>query len=290
MRSPVHTRTLCGLLGPFAILLALFTLGPILAVGVLSFTDLLLGETRASFVGLRNYADLFDDYYFRHAFTNTLLYTAMVVPGATLLGLMCALLTAKAGLLARFYRTVFFMPVMASAVAMLLVWEYLLHPRLGAANALLGLLGLPGLGWLTDPATALPSLALIGIWQLFGVDFLLFSVALAQVPRSLYEAGAIDGIDNGVDRFLRITWPALRPMTAFVVLLTAIRSLQVFDAVQVLTQGGPGASTQVLLFNMYQEGFQFMEVGRAAAVAVIFLLLVIAPALARLTGGRRPAT
>lgn len=284
----VTRRARIGFTVPAAVLLFAFVLAPFAIVIALSFTDLLLGERSASFAGLANYRALLEDYYFRQALLNSFMYVAMTVPGAVGLGLLCALGVTRTRWFGRFYRTVFFMPVMASAVAMLLVWEYLLHPDLGIVNAALGAIGLPRPGWLNDPATALESLALIGIWQLFGVNFLLFTVGLARIDRGLYEAGALDGIESAVDRFRYVTWPALLPTAGFVVLFTTIRSLQLLTAVQVLTRGGPEASTQVLLFHMYQEAFEFLDAGRGAATAVVFLMLIFVAHLLVSRLRRRP--
>lgn len=267
----------CAFLTPFASLVALFIGLPFLLIFALSFTDLLLGERSAAFVGWRNYADLLGDAYFRSAFENSLMYTAIVLPGAVGLGLSCALAVARTRVLAPLYRTVFFMPVMACGVAMLLAWELFMHPDLGQLNQILQAFGFSARDWLNDPDLALFSLAAIGVWQLFGVNFLLFTAGLAQIPAHLYEAASLDGVDTPVSRFIHVTWPGLLPVAGFVILFTLIRTIQLLTAVQVLTQGGPGASTQVLMYYMYQEGFEFLEIGRASAAAVIALALIMIP-------------
>lgn len=260
-------------LAGYVAFLAVFAIAPFLLVVVLSFTDALLGDAAAHFVGLRNYRDLFEDPLFRGALVNTLAYTGLTVGGAVGLGLICALLLDSAGWARPLYETVYFLPAMASSVAMLLVWEFMLHPDLGLVNQGLQAAGWSPPAWLNDPDTALLTLSVIGVWQLFGLNVLLFVAALSAMPRSVFEAAAIDGVASPLDRSMRMTLPLLSPTIAFVSILTAVRSVQVFESVQVLTQGGPGNATNVILYQMYEEGFEFLEAGRASAVAVVFLLL-----------------
>lgn len=261
--------------------LGLFAVAPFLLVVGLSFTDALLGEITADFVGLRNYRDLLDDPLFRQALLNTLVYTGLTVGGAVALGLICALLLDSAGWARSLYETVYFLPAMASSVAMLLVWEFMLHPDLGVVNRGLRAVGWAPPAWLNEPDTALLTLSVIGVWQLFGLNVLLFVAALSAMPRSIFEAAAIDGVSSPLDRSMHMTLPLLSPTIVFVSILTAVRSVQVFESVQILTRGGPGNATNVILYQMYEEGFEFLEAGRASAVAVIFLSLTALAGLLR---------
>ncbi|PLZ02864.1 ABC transporter permease [Burkholderia sp. WAC0059] len=267
--------------GP-AVLLGLATLVlPLVIVVVLAFTDYRLGAPGFAFVGVHNFVALAGDPVFRHSFANTLLYSAFVVPVSTLLGLGLALLIDARPALRSFYRTVHFLPVMAATIAIAVVWEFMLDPNLGLVNLLLAKIGIAGPRWLQDPKTALLSLALIGVWQSAGFNMVLFLTGLTGIPSQYREAAVIDGAASAWDRFWLVTWPLLRPITAFVVVISVIRSFQLFEIVYVITGGGPQKSTEVLLFTMFSEAFEFFRTGRGAAIAVVFLALVGALTLVR---------
>ncbi len=260
---------------PAMVLMIVMLVGPLTAVVVMSFTDYQLGAQTWQFIGLGNYAELFADRVFWLSLTNTLVYVAIVVPGAMVLGLGLALLIEGGSSGRAFYRAVFFIPVMATLIAMAISWEYLLHPQFGLINLLLKALGFAPQGWLTDPGLVLPTLAMIGVWQLFGFNMVLFLAGLVSIPKPLYEAAAMDGASSAWSRFWLVTWPMLGPVTMFVVIISAIRSFQVFDTVHVLTKGGPNKASEVLLYSMYTEGFEFFRSGIASAITVIFLVFVL---------------
>lgn len=264
-----------ALIAPALALMLLLVIGPVLAVFAMSFTDYQLGAGAFAFVGLDNYRALFADRVFWRSLTNTLVYVGVVVPGSLGLGLGLALLI-EAGTGGRvFYRAVFFLPVMATTIAMAISWEYMLHPQFGLINLTLARFGLPPVNWLNDTGTVLPTLAAIGVWQQFGFNMVLFLAGLVSIPRHLYEAAELDGARGAWSRFRLVTWPMLGPVTLFVVVVSAIRSFQVFDTVQVLTKGGPSKASEVLLYTMYSEGFEFFRSGHAAAIAVVFLVFVL---------------
>lgn len=274
-RSRLNQGTAFALLTPAVLLMGLLLIGPIVAVLVMSFTDYQLGAATWSFVGLANYAALWADKVFWRALTNTLYYVAIVVPASVLLGLGIALLIEAGTTLRGFYRAVFFIPVMATLIAIAISWEYMLHPQFGLINLMLKAVGLPTYAWLAEPELALTTLAVIGVWQLFGFNMVLFLAGLVSIPKYLYEAAEMDGARSAWSRFRLVTWPMLGPVTMFVVLISAIRSFQVFDTVHVLTKGGPSKSSEVLLYSMYTEGFEFFRSGLAAAIAVVFLAFVL---------------
>lgn len=264
------------LVAPAFLAMLLLLLGPVLAVMLLSFTDYQLGAKGLSFVGIDNFRELAGERVFWKSLGNTLVYVAVVVPSAVLLGLGVALLIEAGATWRAFYRAVYFVPVMATLIAMAIAWEFMLHPQFGLVNLILKAVGLPAQNWLNDPALALPVLACIGIWQAFGFNMVLFLAGIVSIPKHLYEAAEMDGAAGAWSRFWLVTWPMLGPVTMFVVIITAIRSFQVFDTVHALTKGGPVKSTEVLLYTMYAEGFEFLRSGYAAAVAVVFLLFVLA--------------
>ncbi|WP_407184406.1 carbohydrate ABC transporter permease [Bradyrhizobium centrosematis] len=265
-----------ALVTPAAALMLVMLLGPLAGVIALSFTDYQLGAPHFSWIGLANYQDLFADKVFWIALRNTLTYVVIVVPGAVIAGLAIALLIQSGTSLRSLYRTIYFLPVMATLIAMAVVWEFMLHPQFGLVNGLLRSAGLPAFAWLQDRSTALYALCAIGIWQTVGFNMVLFLAGLVSIPKQLYEAAEIDGASSGWARFRLVTWPMLGPVTTFVVVISGIRSFQVFDTVHVLTKGGPSKSTEVLIHTMYTEGFEFFRSGYAAAITVVFLVFVLA--------------
>ncbi len=264
-----------SLAGPATFLLLLLLLGPTVAVVVMSFTDWLFGAMTFEWVGLENYAAIFGDRVFWRSLRNTFTYLAIVTPLSVGIGLGVALLIEAGTSMRSFYRAAYFLPVASTLLAMSIVWEFLLHPTVGAVNTLVRAFGFSGTHWLQNPATVLPALALIGTWQAIGLNMVLFLAGLKSIPRDLYDAAAIDGVDSAWERFLRVTWPMLGPATMFVVLITAIRSVQVFDSVQVLTQGGPARASEVLLFTIYTEAFSYLRAAHGAALTVVFLVIVV---------------
>lgn len=263
------------LAGPAVVLMWLMLLGPAVGVIALSLTDWTFGAPTIAFAGLANYRELFEDRVFWTSLRNTLAYVAFTVPTSVFLGLAVALLIEAGSSLRGFYRAVYFLPVTSTLLAMALVFQFALHPTAGLVNQVFTAVGLPTTDWLKNPDTALYALGTIGIWQAVGLNMVLFLAGLKAIPKDLYEAAAIDGADSAWERFRRVTWPMLGPALVFVVTITAIRSFQVFDTVQVLTDGGPNKATSVLLYQMVQEGFSFLRSAYAAALTCVFLAFVL---------------
>jgi len=253
----------------------LMLLGPALAVLALSFTDWTFGSPQIGWAGATNYRELMADRVFWISLQNTLTYVAFVVPVSVAIGLGVALLIEAGGGLQGLYRAIYFLPVTSTLLAMALVFAFAFHPSIGIITRVLSAVGIPTTDWLKNPHTALFALASIGIWQAIGLNMVLFLAGLKAIPRDLYEAAAVDGADGAFERFRRVTWPMLGPATLFVVTITAVRSFQVFDTVAVLTEGGPNKATNVLLYQMYQEGFSFLRSAYAAAITVVFLGFVL---------------
>ena len=275
-RPILQQATLAYILsGPALTLMFFLLIGPVILVLLMSFTDYQLGEQSFSFVGLENYREMFGSDVFWKSLRNTIIYVATVVPVSTALGLGIALLIESCSIWKAFYRAVYFLPVMATIVAMAIVWGFVLNPDFGLLNLVLGKVGIEGRNWLNDPATALFSICSIGIWQTLGFNMVLFMAGLTSIPRELYDAAEMDGAGSGWDRFWTVTWPLLGPVTFFVVVISSIRSFQVFDLVHVLTKGGPSKSTEVLIYSLYTEGFSFFRTSYAAAIAVVFLVFVM---------------
>ena len=258
---------------PAAILLVAIVLAPLACLIVLSFTDYELGAVMITWVGLDNYTKAFADPVFRRAITNTLLYVAIVLPGGVILGLLVAILVHGRTRTRGFYEVIYFLPVTATIIAMAAVWQFVLHPRLGPVNALFRDLGFSERAFLSDPALLIPTLAAIGLWHIVGFNMVLFLAGLSAIPRDLYDAAAVDGANGPINRFLTVTWPQLAPTTMFVAVTTSITAFKVFDTVAVITQGKDGS--EVLLYAIYLEGFQYFKMGYAAALTVIFLAFML---------------
>lgn len=260
---------------PALLLLVLTILVPLGVLGYLSFTDYELGEVDVHYVGLQNITDALTDPEFRRALKNTLVYVAIVLPGSVILSLLVAVLVHRRRRTRSLYEIIYFLPVTSTFIAMATVWQFLLHPSLGPVSAVLRWLGIGEVAFLSNPSLALPTLAVIGIWQLVGFNMILFLAGLSTIPKDLYEAAEIDGCGGEIDRFLTITWPLLGPTTMFVIVTSSITAFKVFDTVAVLTHGGPVGSTEVLLYKVYLEGFQYFRMAYASVLTFIFLIFIL---------------
>jgi multiple sugar transport system permease protein len=260
---------------PAFLLLVVIDIVPLLVLLYLSFTNYELGALSTKFVGLDNFRKTLVDPVFRRSLGNTFVYVAIVLPAAVGLALLVAVLLHGRKRSRSFYEVVYFLPVTSTLIAMATVWQFLLHPSLGPVNGLLRALGFHEIGFLSEPAYVLPTLAAIGVWHLIGFNMVLFLAGLSAIPRDLYEAAEIDGCRSGIDRFLTITWPLLGPTTMFVIVTTSITAFKVFDTVAVMTRGGPMGSSEVLLYAIYLEGYQYFHMGYAAALTLVFLLFVL---------------
>lgn len=263
------------LAGPGIVLMATLVFLPAAGVLVIALTDWQIGALSLNFVGFDNFASLTRDPVFMSSLGNTLIYMLVVVPVTLVLALVAALSIEESGRFRSFYRSVHFIPVMATFSAMAIAWEAMLHPTIGLINLILKDYGLPQPNWLRDPSLVLPTLMLIGIWQQLGYAVLLFIAALKSVPRELYEAADLDGADKPLDRLTTVTLPMLGPAGMFIIVIISMRALQTFDSVAVLTKGGPGNASELLLHTLYVESFQFFRTGYGAAMTVVFLILVI---------------
>lgn len=258
-----------------ALLLLTFFL-PALAVVAIALTDWQFGASSLTFVGLANFRAVIGDEGFRASLANTITYVLIVVPGTVILGLAIALLIESGKSFRSFYRAIHFLPFMATLSAMAIAWEALLHPTVGLVNQVFAAVGLPTENWLRDEATVLPTLAVIGIWQNLGFAMVLFLAGLKTIPQDLYDAADIDGADLWFDRLRLVTLPMLGPVAMLVVIVVALRAFETFDSIQILTQGGPGHSSEVLLYTLYRESFEYLNTGYGAAIAVVFLAIVVA--------------
>lgn len=277
---------------PALSVIGIFFVLPILGALVLSFTDFdvyAVADLRnLRFVGIDNYRRLASDPRFWRALGNTTLFVLAAGPlsvaaslGAALL--LDAQLVRWKGLL----RTLLFLPVVTTLVAVAVVWRYLYHPRTGLLNWLLGGVGTPPIDWLGDPRWALAALVLLAVWKNFGFNMIIFLAALQGVPARLYEAARLDGA-GWWQRFRHVTLPVLAPTFLFVGVITTIGYLQLFAEPYVMTRGGPDDATLSVVLLMYEEGFRWWNLGYASAMAFVLFAIVLIVTLAqvRLARGR----
>jgi multiple sugar transport system permease protein len=267
-----------GFLGPALVVLGAFSVFPALYSLYLSLHRWRGFGTDHPFVGLENYARLAADPAFWASLRVTVLYAGGATALALALGLGYALLLNGPVAGRTLYRILFFLPVITPSVAAGTVWRYLFDPTQGVVNWLLGLVGVSGPRWLTDPAWALAAVVVVGVWKRVGFNLIVYLAALQGIPRELHEAARVDGATpwNAL-RF--VTVPLLGPTTFFIVVTSLIEGFQVFDLVYVMTQGGPLGSTDVLGFFLYRNAFSYLDLGYASAIAYALFVLIFAVTL-----------
>ncbi len=267
-------ENLAGLLFimPALIPMAVFWIGPVLYSVGMSFTDWDMISDHFNFVGFYNYISLIGQHDFTEVLWNTLAFALGTVVPSIVLGLLAALALNLAKRSSGFYRAVIFAPYITPMVAVSIVWSWIFEPRVGILNYLLGFLGIHGIEWTQSMDTAMLSVIIVTVWKQIGWTMLFYLGALQKVSTNLLEAAAIDGADS-VRRFFSITLPMISPTTFFLLIITTINSLQAYDQIQVLTQGGPAGSTRTLLYYFYQEAFESFNTGKASSVAVILVIL-----------------
>ena len=247
--------------------------------------DFLMPEPR--FVGLENYRIMLTDAQFRDALWNTTVFTLVTVPPKLALALLVAVAIAPPTRANRLLRSIYFMPTVMSAVAIGIVFDWMMNTELGTFNAVLRALGLGEVRWLTSPDIALYSIAIVEVWKGFGYDVVIYAAGLQAIPATMYEAARMDGAGPW-RRLWDVTVPLVMPTTFFLAVLSVINGFQVYTFVEVMTQGGPARATEVILYYLVRTGFTGGNVGLGSAVAVfLFLLLLALTALKFTTLGRR---
>lgn len=284
------TITALLLLSPAILIAGLFVYYPAITVLDLSLRSWdLLSPTRP-FVGAANYRALFaPESPFWNSLVRTLEYGVIYGPLCFATALAVALATEKQRRQRKLIRTLVFIPSVTSIAVIAVVWSLLYNPQVGPINGALRALGIPEARlpvWLNAPASAIPSLAIMGAWQSVGLVTVLFSTGLAAIPRTYYDVAAVDGASPWtVAR--RVTLPLLSPVLLFAVFILLVNAFRVFDAVAIMTKGRPLDSTNVLLYMIYRQGFQYFDAGFAAAASVVVFALVMAVAVAQISLGER---
>ncbi len=255
---------------------AVFTLGPILFAFVLAFMHW-DGSNAMTFAGLDNFWRLFEDKAFIDAFWNTIIYTVVSVPATLACALGLAILLNQKILGRDFFRTAMFFPYVASLVAVAVVWNMIFNPEMGPVNMLLYTLGLDPKdmpGWAADRHWAMVTVILFGVWKSMGYFMVIYLAGLQGINSELYEAADLDGA-NAWQKFLYVTVPQLGPTTFFVTVMLTIQSFKVFDQIYMITQGGPGTSTLVLVYHIYNEAFVSWDLGYSSMIALVLFFLVL---------------
>lgn len=249
---------------------------PVLAAFALSFTN--YDTAHAAWVGLSNYRAALTRPEVRQALVNTIQFGVELIPLNMAIALGLALLVDRQLRGIALFRTAYYLPVLTSLVVAGIVWTALYDLRTGPINALLRLVGLPPQQWLKDPALALHAVVLVRVWKGVGYNMMVFLAGLQTIPQTLYEAAMIDGA-NAWQRFRHVTWPMLRPTTFYIFVLACISAFQVFGEIYVMTKGGPAGATKTLIYLIYEQAFQYTNMGYASALAFVLFLIVGALAI-----------
>ena len=277
---------------PALSLIVSFFFLPVIAALGLSFSDFdiyALGDpSTLRWIGFGNDARLLHDPLFWVALKNTVYFVMIGGPLSVSASLVAALLVNhRLVRLKGMFRTLFFLPVVTTLVAVAVVWRYLYHPRYGFLNYLLGLVGWQPIDWLGNPHWAMPAIILMAVWKNFGFNMIIFVAGLQNIPSRLYEASRIDGA-GAWSQFRHITLPLLTPTFVFVTVTTMIGYLQVFAEPYVMTQGGPANSTLSLSLLMFRDGFRWWNMGYASATAFVLFAIILAGTLIQLKLSKKP--
>lgn len=279
MKQFLNDRAPYLLVAPTVILLLMFSIMPLFIAFFMSFTDMDLAGianwANIEWIGLTNYIEIFKDEVFIQALLNTVVYVVIGVP--IVIGLSLAIAMAinfGTGKVFEWFRVVFYMPSITNVVAVAVVWGFLFNPQYGLFNFLLNAISLPDVPWLQDPFIAKLSLIMLAVWRAVGINMIIFLAALQGIPRTYYEAAALDGA-NTFQQMFKITIPLLRYAIFFVTVTTLIGWIQFFEEPLIMTEGGPLNSTTSLALFIYNNGFQLSNFGYAAAGSVVLFVLII---------------
>ena len=276
----------CLFVLPALIPLIVFWIYPICRSIWISFTDWDYMTPTYHFVFLKNYISLFKDSRFYEALLNTLVFTLGTLVPTIVIGLGLAVLLQKPFIGSGIVKFILFSPWITPTVAISIVWTWIYQPNDGLANMVLSLFGMPGLKWISSSQTAMLSGIIVTVWKSMGYAMIFYLSALEKVPDELYEASALDGAGKW-RQFKAVTLPCISPTTFFLMIITMINSLQAYDQIQILTQGGPSGSTRTLLYMYYQLGFEEYKMGQAASVAVIMIIITVLLSLIQFWGSKK---
>ena len=264
----------------------LFMIIPIFMGFYISLTDY-DGFKQMNFVGFQNYIDMFSDGYFTVSLKNNILFTLITVPLTLVVSLLLAVGVNSVRAGSKVFRMLFFFPYITSMVAVGIIWTLLFNPKVGPINNMLRAVGIANPpGWLLSTTWALPAIMIVQIWKMSGYYMIIFLAGLQGIPTQLYEAAKIDGA-NKLQLFFNITLPMLSPTTFLVMILLVINSFQVFDLVSIMTEGGPGRATNVLVYRIYQGGFKYNHFGYASAEAYFLFAIILVVTIIQFRGQKK---
>jgi multiple sugar transport system permease protein len=271
---------------------AIFTLGPIIFAGILAFTDW-DGNGPLTFVGFKNFTDIFSDDRFTASLQNTIIYSLFTVPFTLIVALALAIALNQKIHGRNFFRTVTFFPYVASLVAVAAVWNMIFTPaKSGIANqVLINVFHMDALKWAASPKTVMMTIILFSIWKNMGYYMVIYLAGLQGINSELYEAGSLDGA-NAWQKFRYITLPQLRPTTFFVTIILTINCFKIYDIVYMLAGGSSGIinkSAIVIVYYVYEEAFRNWKLGRASAAALVLFAIVLLITLIQFRGEKNYA-
>ncbi len=265
---------------------AVFTLVPIVFAFALAFLNW-DGSNPITWAGLDNFKYLLTDFQFHEAFKNTIVYALFTVPLTLVMAIFIAVLLNQKIKARNFFRTVNFFPYVASLVAVAAVWNALFNPSMGPVNMLLKSMGIENPpGWSADKDWAMFSVIFFSVWKNMGYYMIIYLAALQGINTELYEAASIDGV-NTWQKFWYVTLPQLSATTFFVLIMLTIQCFKVYDIVFMLTMGGPGTSTLVMVYDIYNKAFVSWDLGLASAEAMILFLMVLVVTLIQMRGEKK---
>ncbi len=247
----------------------IFIIIPVICSFGLSFAEWdLLGPIE--FVGFKNYSTLFKEPLFYKILLNTVIFALSTsFLGVVIPLILAAILNSKIRG-SEFYKTAYFLPFITPMIVIGVIWEWIFDPNIGLLNQFLHV----HINWLYDTHFAMPALIIVSVWKLIGYNMVIFLSALSGISQSMFEAAKIDGA-NAFQTFKNVTIPLLSPTIFFVVIITAISSFQVFDLIYLMTQGGPLDSTNVLVYAIYKNAFEFFNIGKASAIAYVLFVIIL---------------
>jgi multiple sugar transport system permease protein len=261
-------------LAPFVLIYGVFMLYPIFQAAFMSLFEWDLLSLQRSYVGMGNFAEMFSqDDKFWSSLGNTVEFVLLSTPLIIGVGLLFALVVSKPKTAT--FRTMFFCPYVLSVAVMTLIWGFLFNPDQGLIGEAFRLFGAEALAWLTNPNLAMHAIVIATLWWTVGFNMVLFVAGLQDIDPALYEAARIDGA-GPLSRFIKITLPSLERTIALVAILQIIASFQIFGQVYIMTRGGPGGTTRVLIQYIYESGFRDFRLGYASAMSIVLFVVMFA--------------
>ena len=259
---------------PAVVILSIVILAPIAIAIITSFYDYtLINRTLDSFIGLRNYFEAVSNEKFIHSAIVTIVFVILVVLFEFIIGFLIAILLNQVERFRNIYYFILLIPLLINPIVVGLIWRMFLHPQLGILNYLISLVGIDPINWLGDPQNAFITIIFVDIWHQVSFMIILLLAGLASIPEEPYEAARVDGA-NAFQQFRDITLPYMRPVIIITLLIRLIFALKTYDLIYIMTKGGPGDATDLISYYIYRSAFIGLDLGQAASMSVILILIV----------------